>query len=150
METCNEALRRVPNYGGALLERSKAYFYYLVTHWDGLTLEERKRYSDWALADAFKCANDHPVLHAPELFRIEVIIYIAFLYSDPDGFRFALAPINKIQNVEAMSDTLTDSQLAFSRLNTRAQAHQFLGEMEEAERTTMNQSDGHPLSHSGT
>ncbi len=51
----NEALQMIPDYTGALLERSKVYLFYLGYHWNELSVEERIRYADWAISDSRRC-----------------------------------------------------------------------------------------------
>ena len=132
-EKCNEALRLVPEYGGALLERSKVYFYYLVSHWDSLTPEQRTEYAWWAHNDAGLCHVKYVSLHEPFLFLLETTNYVAFLESDPDGFLLALKGVKETLDDHEYRETLTEGQWGFL-YNIRAQAHHFLGEMSEAEK----------------
>ena len=128
---CNEALSLVPEYGGALLERSKVYFDYAISHWGTLNDEERTNYIVWAGNDAHQCDTKYPDLVWPGLFVQQINIYLAFIRSDLAGFAHVLSELDEITDAETRRPK-THKELAFA-CNLRAQANDFLGKFASAE-----------------
>jgi tetratricopeptide (TPR) repeat protein len=132
VEACNEALSLEPEHGGALLERSKTYFNYVITRWDALNDEARTKFIVWAGNDAHQCCKSYPHLIWPRLFLDQLNVYLAFIKSDPAGYAHVLSSVNdELANAEFTKES-TPKELAFL-YNLRAQANDLLGSFEDAE-----------------
>jgi len=131
-EKCEQALLLAPDYGGALLQRGKVYLYYLGTHWQELTAEERGRYALFAYQDSNRCEVMFPEWNEAWLVHGQNIIYVARLNSLPKGFQNARAKLEEMLGRD-WPNPLTDSERSYA-FNLRAQCHNFLGDMEQAEK----------------
>jgi tetratricopeptide (TPR) repeat protein len=133
VEICNSALRIAPDYGGALLERSKAYLFYLGTNWQRLTAEERRRYSGWAISDSDRCNElDAGPIH-PRMIHLQAILYECYAHSDPSGFKLVVEATSQHLRPGWTGETFTSYERSFA-LNLRGQAYHLLGEAELAKR----------------
>jgi tetratricopeptide (TPR) repeat protein len=130
---CNEAAAIAPNYAGVLLERGSSYLYFLGLNWKRLSVEERDRYSFWALSDSFRANDLAPESNRAREICIQSIVYRASALSDPKGFRHVVAETTRILGAEPSTFELTAYDSSFLH-NLRAQAHHFLGELDDAER----------------
>jgi hypothetical protein len=141
VEICNGILVQTPHYGGALLERSKSYLYFVATHWGQLSAEDRKKYVHLALEDSGRCIEvfsrpDEVVRTGQNYARIinfQNIIFDSVVCSDRSGFQFVLARTAELLRSRGTTDELTSHERAFV-FNLRAQACQFLGDSTEARR----------------
>ncbi len=86
---CEEAMRIAPDYGGALLQRSKTYLYYLGAAWGELTHEQRLRYARLACQDSERCVRLDPPWHQGWLIHLQNIIFRASITSIREEFLFA-------------------------------------------------------------
>jgi tetratricopeptide (TPR) repeat protein len=129
---CNDVLGIAPDYGGALLERSKAYLFFLGSQWNRLTVEERRQYSSWATSDSERCNDANPRSNHVRMIHLQNIIFETCAYSEQAGFQYVVERTTKVLSPEWSGEPLTDHERGFA-LNLRAQAHYFLEEMKEAE-----------------
>ena len=129
-EKCVEALSLAPDYGGAFLQRSKIYLYFLGDHWQELTAEDRGRYADFAYELSYRAATLCPEWNEARLIHAQNILYAVRFNSDPDGFQTALDLIENMLRNDWV-DPLTIVERSYAN-NLRAQCFQFLGKMENA------------------
>jgi hypothetical protein len=143
---CNEAIRSVPGYAWAYLQRSKVYLGYSATSWGALSFEERARYTRWAFDDSLLCieilakspewmgpsradtpapSNDPYLIHAENMKNTSMLND----YS-PRGLRMT---VGYIDAMILPRKGLDDADRAFA-LNCRAQCRRFLGEWDGARR----------------
>jgi hypothetical protein len=132
VEICNYVLADSPEYGGALLERSKAYLFYLGMYWPELAPENRRKFAHWALADSDRCNELNPLPNYPRLIHIQNIVYDSCACADPSGLRYVVERTSQILDLGWQGDPPSSWERSFA-LNLRAQAHHLLGEMESAE-----------------
>jgi tetratricopeptide (TPR) repeat protein len=132
-ERCNEAIRLAPQYAGAFLQRSKVYLYYCGVNWKAISLEERLRYAEWAFEDSLRCIEILPEWSSPALIYLESSIYLSLLRSDLDGFRREIQTVGEFLDEKLPHAAFIDEEKSFA-INCRAQCHQFLGNLTEAER----------------
>ena len=130
---CNEALSLSETYGGALLQRSKVYLYYLGNHWQELSADDRLRYADWALDDSYRCSDLYPEWTMACLTHCQNIIYQGRIDSDPMLYRVVIEATNQRFDGDWLRNPPSDDDRSFA-FNLRAQCHHFLGQMEQAEK----------------
>ncbi len=132
VDMCNSALAIAPDYGRALLERSKAYFCFLDSRWVRLSADERRRFSSWALSDSERCNALDPNSNHVRLIHIQNIIVDSFACSEPADLRYVVQRTTYIlsSNWKGKPLTIREEARAF---NLRAQAYHLLGETRSAE-----------------
>jgi Trypsin-like peptidase domain len=129
--TCNEILEAMPDYGGALLERSKSYLYFLATYWARLSAEERHHYARWAYTDSQQCDSLEWAGPHVMILNLQNFVYDSVACSNTGGFRFIVDRTTHILGPDWSGEPLTEHETGWV-LNLRAQAHHSLGEMDEA------------------
>ena len=113
------ALGIIPDYGGALLERSKAYLYFLGSHWDGLTPDQRRQYSSWAASDSERCNDMDPRSNHVGMIHLQNIAYESCAYSDQAGLRYIVRRTTEILDPSWSGEPLTRHERGFA-FNLRA------------------------------
>jgi hypothetical protein len=119
---CNDALAIAPRYGGALIQRSKVYLYFLGNHWHELTHDERSRYARWAFEDSYRALErclesvDFAMIH------LQNLVYLAALDLRADAPEAVLQTVDEFLHRNPLADQLTDNQRSFV-LNLRAQVY---------------------------
>ena len=149
VERCNEALSSAENYGGALLERSKVYLYYLGNHWRELSADDRRRYADWAWSDSFRCNDLYPGWNTAYLIHFQNIIYGGYVNSDSRYYRYVIKMMNWMLGNHWLGQPPSKKERSFV-LNLRAQCHHFLGETRQAEKDYGESIRSCPISRAGT
>jgi tetratricopeptide (TPR) repeat protein len=129
---CNDALVIAPDYGAALMQRSKSYLFYLANNWPHLSADQRRQYSSWALADSDRCNELYPHWNGARLIHLENIIWDSHTHGDPSGLHYIVERTTHALGPTWSGVSFTVRGLSFL-LNLRAQAHHLLGEMDEAE-----------------
>jgi tetratricopeptide (TPR) repeat protein len=130
-KNCNDALALAPNYGAAMLQKSKVALYYLGTQWDRLTPEIRINCAEMAYRDSEQCIENFPEINAAWLIHGQNMIYLSHVRSQPEGFRNLLTSTDLW--IKDGLQRFSESERGFL-CNLRAQCHQFLGELKEAEK----------------
>ncbi len=131
-QKCNDAIGLAPDYAGAYLQRSKVYLYYCGANWNRLGHEERLRYAQWSSDDSLKCIELLPDWTLPYLICLQNSVYVSLLRNDPDGFRREIQTVDEFLTSDWPREPFTDQDRSFA-INCRAQCHQFLGHLAEAE-----------------
>jgi tetratricopeptide (TPR) repeat protein len=132
IEKCTEALALAPNYAGALFSRGTVFTTYLRDRWYVLNPERRLALAGAAFRDGARSAELWPASNPARLNYYAAVIYLARARSAPDICKEALAGLDALLKRGWPYTPLTDYERAF-RFNVRAQAHQFLGKLKEAE-----------------
>jgi hypothetical protein len=131
---CNEALAIAPKYGGALIQRSKVYLYFLGNHWDDVTLEERSRYARWAFEDS--CRALERCLESVEfgLIHLQNLVYLGALQQRSGAIDEVLEVTHEYLDLrDPLAEPLTDYQKSFA-FSLQAQAYHLQRQPTLAER----------------
>jgi tetratricopeptide (TPR) repeat protein len=129
---CNEALALAPDYARALYQRGRIYTLYLLDHWSVLDPEQRLAFAIAASRDASRSVDLYPRSNLAHLFCFQAIINVAWAKSAHRMCTRAVAGLDALPKRPWPYPPLSDDERAFL-FNLRAQAHQFLGKLKEAE-----------------
>jgi Trypsin-like peptidase domain len=131
VETCNKILAAIPEYGGAQLERSKNYLYFLANHWAELSIEERRQYAQWALDDSLQCDTLDSSGNDVAIINIQNFVYRAAARFDRPSFQFVVEWTAHVLGPNWPGEPLTEHERSWLS-NIKAQARHLLGEMDQA------------------
>jgi hypothetical protein len=132
IQKCDEALSLVPDYAGALYRRSKIYAFYLHLQWNVLNPEPRLAFAVAARRDASRSADLCAWPNDTQLYYCQAMILEARARSAPRTCARALERLDALSKRGWPYEPLSDADRAYL-FNLRAQAHEFLGKLKEAE-----------------
>lgn len=129
---CDGALVLAPDYGAALLERSKALLYDVGTRWTSIQSQKRLELAESGYADAVRVCDLLPGLSEPWLIYIQWSIYLACLDSSREDILESLEDVQSLINSDWPCVPLSKNDRSFA-VNLRGQCYGFLGEFDRAE-----------------
>ena len=131
LKKCEEALSLAPEHGGALLQRSKVYLYFLGTSWPSLTPEQRLAYVNLAYQDSERCTVLCPDWLEPWLIHSQNMIWSCARRGE---VRAISRSAHGVSEMAEESCSVNDQGRARLRIEPPRQSHHFLGELKEAEK----------------
>jgi hypothetical protein len=123
-ECCNQAIRLVPRYGSAYMQRGRIRMFYCQRNWKRLSDTVKEEQLGWALRDLKTAQDPHPYLVNDTIFLIpQLCIYIGVVERDEKWFERTLDDANHLLTMNYLE--ASDRALAF---NLRGQAREFLND----------------------
>jgi hypothetical protein len=132
VQQCEEAMALAPGYGGAFLERSKAYLFFLGSRWAELSSNERDLYSLWAWRDSYHALDICPEWNYARMIHTQNVIFRAHALSQAPVLKLLIGDMDEMLREDWCHGPLSSGERSFA-LNCRALCHALLGQSKEAE-----------------
>jgi hypothetical protein len=129
---CNEALALAPDYGRALLERSKVFLFCAAKHWDELTPELRQSYVEQSYHDSYRARELYWPWNEANLINLQSTLYCVAADRDQRDVQGVVRELDRMLKEEREDEELTNWQRGFL-FSLRGQAFGCLGEVKKAE-----------------